>query len=970
MRAASIKIKISPFFSSLPLQTLAINLDFVDRQTQTQQKKIGHLLDSKQLSESTRIQVSGDTRARLSRLMHSHSPKHDSAPSTSHDTAHLRPAPATQTPTPPQSSSHSLHQALAPLHASLNQSGFTHPVPQFLTHFLTLVAKIRIELEVGVAKMLQLNHGRREGIAQYLDRLAGMPPGPSTALGNADAAGGLRRWVDALRTPAQNQALQMYFEEVAAFVLGQAILLKAWSDRGIRPLKSEDLAGLNWALSTALKTYVPLDRDGWQITRQNLYSWYNPSLAIQKEILATLELWRIRDEDPTILSQILRLARPTQPPWPELKSYDARFFSLLWQQMPQFGIDPTTETGPLKRKKLIFSPTLRDGTMVRTCPPTVNWIGLESNTFLLFVSELVQLWRGPSAPQLWSLGTGLEVHTRDQLTLALGSPKPSLQNRIAEIESCDIAYVLEERVIRSNSRSPESSAFREQSDTLTYYKKLRAPGTSLGDLQACVALSKLRPGGLLWWAREEPITAADGQEMLGFILDRAKLVYEWNLSDVQHSLPSASMPFPKHLYLFEREPDVSTRVAHRPTRLIVQGQVRSHVEVPLILSDALMAALNGVGGSSIARANWQVHVQVSPTTQKDWSEHWPDPASNDTLRALEELRLHSAPLASVTTIRHTPQGDPLNDGKWTIPSLLSKGFWIYSDLKNEGRRLCTEALPRIGSEMRGSGFLVLVPDEAWIAPLRVYLENETVRQWLEFNADRKGDRWMLSEQVVKYIPLPHALLDALETGHSTPLPSEWERISSEIAVQPDWVLNQLQRLDHLSLTDAAEAERIRTQLFVRSSRTFFDMRESQSKLLAMVTKDGRIHWKELLDILPKGECSPVTLSDLVQMMGTLPLHLPIGRMDRVKSPTPGIALATESGFQMTLVSHTPRILEILWDQLNGIQHPTWSELSQYLRVPRRLDYLEATASEILQAHGAQTQLLQDLETLVQSCLSF
>src|SRR5690606_14325229 len=104
-------------------------------------------------------------------------------------------------------------------------------------------------------------------------------------------------------------------------------------------------------------------------------------------------------------------------------------------------------------------------------------------------------------------GTGLEVHSRDQLSLALGSPKPSLLSRIADMEACDLAFVLEERIIRSGMRSPEGQRLREQLEALAYFKKLRSAGTTLGDLQACISLSKLRPGGLLWWAREEPLSS-------------------------------------------------------------------------------------------------------------------------------------------------------------------------------------------------------------------------------------------------------------------------------------------------------------------------------------------------------------------------------------------------------------------------------------------------------------------------------
>ena len=90
------------------------------------------------------------------------------------------------------------------------------------------------------------------------------------------------------------------------------------------------------------------------------------------------------------------------------------------------------------------------------------------------------------------------------------------------------------------------------------------------------------------------------------------------------------------------------------TRVTVRGQVRSHVELPLLLADAL-EALQKQGQP---RGQWEIVPHQSPTPQKDWSERWPDPASQDVLRSLDRLRNASVPLANVTTIRATPEGDP------------------------------------------------------------------------------------------------------------------------------------------------------------------------------------------------------------------------------------------------------------------------------------------------------------------------
>src|SRR5262249_26678227 len=158
--------------------------------------------------------------------------------------------------------------------------------------------------------------------------------------------------------------------------------------------------------------------------------------------------------------------------------YDSRLFNSLWESLPHFGVDLHSETQN-KRQRVIFSPTLRDGSMVRTGPTSVAWIGLESSPFQLLMAELGQLWWGPSPPPLWAFGSRLEVPSRDQLALALGSPKPSLLTRIADMEACDVAFVLEERVIRLNGRGPDAQRARETADALPYFSKIRSVNTSL-----------------------------------------------------------------------------------------------------------------------------------------------------------------------------------------------------------------------------------------------------------------------------------------------------------------------------------------------------------------------------------------------------------------------------------------------------------------------------------------------------------
>ncbi len=653
------------------------------------------------------------------------------------------------------------------------------------------------------------------------------------------------------------------------------------------------------------------------------------------------------------------------------EGYDPRFLKALWDHSAQFGFNPAPDTGPLKRAKTVFSPTLRDGSMVRTGPVTVNWIGLENSSFLLMASELVQLWWGPAPPPLWAVGNGLEVHSRDQLALALGSPKPSQLSRITEMEACEAAFLLEERCVRPHGRSLEAQRLREQLDQLPYFKKLRSPGTSLGDLQACVALSKLRPGGLLWWAREEPLTDNDGSEFLHFVLERAKIVCEWDFSELEHSLPTPLALFPKRLYLLAREPRVEERHNHRPSRVTLQGQIRSHVEIPLVFQDALGALHRPIQ----PHGHWKVHEHRSPSVQRDWAERWPDPSNQGQLRNLERLRQASLPLATFATVRPTPEGDPANDHRWSVhPSV--RGLWIRGESNGEGgRKLYAEALPRPGRETKGHGLMLIVPDESWVAPLASYLRQPESSTWLDHHCERRGDRWVLAESTIKFLPIPKLLLSALgvpisganrenDPSFAQPLPGEWERLATEIPHQPKLVQEALQKIP----SDDPISGYLRSALFVRAARALENLSAGQGRLLSVVTAEGRIRWREMLEILPKSECTPLTLHPGLKITGQIPPHIPIGRWDRIRAANaPGILFSTEIGLSLQLSSEASLLIDMLWEQLDGLDHPTWSELVQYLRVPRRLEIAEATASDVLRSHGEQTQRLIELGALVAAC---
>ncbi|MBI4925299.1 MAG: hypothetical protein HY843_05175 [Bdellovibrio sp.] len=835
------------------------------------------------------------------------------------------------------------------------------PLPPYVATLIALSGQMRQELEANLAKLFSLNPGRREAIFQYLSKLSAQNTG---FLNNTSDP--LKSWINQLYTSAQENALRTFFEEVAIFTLGQVLLLKSWSDRGIRPMKQDDLNNLNWALSSALKPFLPVDREGWQVTRPNLYSWYNPSSAIQRDLWKAIEPWTLADESPFFLLQLLKLTRQFQPSWPEIRGYDLRFFSTFWEKIFKFGFQTEIKMGPLKRRPVAFSPTLRDSTMVLTSPKELSWIGLEQNQFQLFLSEMSQLWRGPGVPPLWTTGSGLEVFAKDQLSLTLGSPKPSLYALITEMEACDIAFVLEERCIRPQGRQNEAQEFRNQLENYPSLKKLKSTHTSMGAIQACVALSKLRPGGLLWIAREEPLAQHEGQECLNFLLEKAKLLCEWSFTDVNHTLPLTAPLFPKYLYLFQRETNIQNRLENYPLRISIEGQIRSHIEVPLLLSDAFTLE----HPSPPQREHWKIHHQQSPSPQKEWSELWPERTEHDVLDALEKLRKNSVPLAYFTTIRQCIDSAPKPQGPWKFSN---QNIGLFASLpynKTENHELLVTPTNDLTPTSKGTGFFILFRESSWMYPLKYYLQSKVMEKWFDHTAERKNGRWILSEHVLKLVPIPKPIIFAmgipLENEATTlSLPREWQNLLVETDSKAEEIKEKL-----LTLKTSPEKECIQASVFVEATHALEKIKQDQAKLLSLVGADGQIEWADLIELLPKPELTQATYSDQVQISGNLPLHLPIINIEKVRSPIPGILFCSETGRNVQLSSIKPRVLDILWSEVKNLVNPTWGELIKILKIPRDMELFEQTAVEILKSHGRKIKQIQNLNDLIVTCLNF
>ncbi len=836
-------------------------------------------------------------------------------------------------------------------------------LPSCFATLASLARLIRSDLESNLTKLTALNRSRRESVLRYLELLASVPSSTTDGSPLNDDRSILQAWIDRPASPARARALRSYVEEVSLIALAQVLILKVWSDRGLRPMKAKDLTEMNWVLSDTLRKFAPLDREGWQLTRQNIYAWYCPPSAVCAQIWKALESLSLASEGPELLATLFGHLREAAPEWPELRGYDPRFFSELWKGAARIGFEPRADQGIVKRAKTVFCPTLRDGRVARHAPAGLQWAALENHPFQLLSAELAELWSGPAAPALWTQGTGLEVHPRDQLSLSLSSVKPSALSRVGEMDACDLAIIFEERSLRMNGRSAESQRLRAQVDGIAYLKKLREPGATLGNLQAAVAIAKLRPGASLLWFREEALGAHDGTEVLRWMLDRARLIAECDLSQVKSRITTPIPLFPKFCYVFKRDIDHQARPLHTPHRVIVHGQITSHVEVEQLLGD-VFTAVSGLENKT--RGHWRVVVQAGASPQKDWADHWPTQTDHDAIAEIERMRASGTSLATLCTVRPA-------SGTLLPKGARSRGaIWLRAGKDSQNHRTLHVEVLGNGENApdvppSSGGLVVVGPTDDWTAPLAEYLRSTPVRKWIDHHAERRGDKWNLSEQVVKFIPVPKSLVAAIQnpgTWSNERLPLEWRSAIERLDFAPRDLAALVPRLEQSS-APAAAAE-LRTTAFVLSAQARARLSAARGRMRHLVNDSGDIKWRELLCVLPAQELVSATTHPQVEVMGNMPVHLPITRITRLKSvAAKGLLFVSESGFQSQLMSENPRVLDILEAQTSLLEHPTWTEIVHFLKLPRRIELAETAAHEILLSHAEHSGRIAILDQILE-----
>jgi hypothetical protein len=260
---------------------------------------------------------------------------------------------------------------------------------------------------------------------------------------------------------------------------------------------------------------------------------------------------------------------------------------------------------------------------------------------------------------------------------------------------------------------------------------------------------------------------------------------------------------------------------------------------------------------------------------------------------------------------------------------------------------------------------VILGDETMSAPVRAFLQSELASFWLDHKLEIRNHRWVFKEQDLKLIPIPKKLSlerdQKIETAFAAPLPGKWEQLAASMASQPQLMLQAL----------GESPQEIKTEIYSRAARVLDDISSSQRRLGDTVTSSGEIIWKSLIQKCESSEVTPITLHPEIRIQspsGAIPLQTPLIRCARSSRGQWSLTLSTESGAMVQLLFSGRTLFEMVADQIESMDHPTWSEIVDFVRAPRKLEVLEHRASSLLRIFGEQSQLMSQIQKILDGTL--
>ena len=811
----------------------------------------------------------------------------------------------------------SQRKASSDLHQILTS---TVPSPEYpLTRvYGVLLDSLVLEFKGRTELFDQLNRTRRESLNQYLGFLG----------------------------PDRELAIQTFWKEISFVWLMKATLLKRWSDLGLKPWSIADLKDLNFTLSKTLRPLLPTDRKECLLTQSSFYSWLKPSSEFQTQAFETLSGIRFTDEsfDAWISATLRLLGR--------VESYDPHCLKSLLQSLPIKG-----------DIKQVFTPTLRTGELLRTFSGNPQWIGLEQDHLLILIAETSKLWSRPESPPLWDIGSGVDwLKHPNQLGLRLGAPLLQTKDKILEIESFDLSIVIEESLVRANGKLMPSIRLKQELENGAFSKLFRGTNISQGTLQALLSISKLRPGGHLVWLRSERLGEHEPKQALKELLSGSILIRELDLSQMNIEIHSEAPALPQFLYLFKREINNDLRRAHRPERVQAKGALRSHIEVPYFLNDLFSAHSSHTNDHS---KKWEIQRVTSPVPQLEWENKWPEPNCMVSVAKAQKITEDSFPLGSMVSVKTVglEKSNPEDKTFFETSKLNPTSYLWVTHQFLDGKNSLRVDLTRQAHSVH-TGFLLHTPNAHWNSGLKYYLQSTAVTNWLDHQIEQKQGKWLLKDHHIKKIPVPKQFTDVFNApfdlsglGHE-----ELESALKNLIFNPDALLE---------LCTPSLPQNLKTHVYARVALVLADHEDCIKPYTNSIKSDGSFRWSQLLKLLPANDLVPWHLHPDVRVSGSLPSHIPVTRMDRVKAPFEGLLLLTEAGFSVGVqTTGSKSVQEMLYDQLLELSHPTWSELISTVKLPRNSELAMPTAREVLRCVNEQTILSQKLREILSTCMEF
>jgi len=812
-------------------------------------------------------------------------------------------------------------------------------------------------------RLCTLNPSRRESLGKFLAELSKQPE-PTNPQEK------LKEFTSPDRTPQALEALKHLFRQIALVQVGKALLVKSWNKE---KFSMSDLKNLTSAINKGMASFVHLQTSTSQLIQQNFYSWYNLSANHQDQLWGLIEMAAKEDASLEKIKDwtFHRARKLSAETLGERDRYSKLFYQFLWKSIQNHQLIRKSD-----RSVFGFCPTLRDGCMMDLAPDNIEWIGFEPLAFELMFCEIRYLWKEPKSLPLWIRGSSLEMSMEHQSMLPLThSGKQNTLQQIEAISSCEISIIAEENLIRTQSRTMAGQALRKQIDQHSILKKVKEPQSTRGMYQACQALDKLRQGGVLIWAREEVLNETSGKPALQFILNQAKLLFIADLSALQCTQDSIKRDLPKALYVLQRENNLEERKGHRPLMIKTYGTIESSQDVQLLF-DRIFSLLKKPD-QSFPHEPFQIHSRISPIEQREWEQHWFNPADDQMVDQIENLKRSSTPLGEMAIVRMVSWSDLHRN--LSAPQQMQSPivgtphrFFLWTETGARGNHVITAEESELPADptKKGMVFVVYPQESQWSIPLQSLIQSQLTRDWLDYSAERKKGSWSLKESDIKSIPVPKHICHYLKNTNGAmaiqELSSFEHRIVSLVPTKPGESLTLLE-------TNKSQAANLKSRIFVLASEVLHQQKKEQKALFSMMQNDGQVNQEAMEKIvLQDSDLCQIDQHPLIRFTPTLPEHQALTSFNAVQHPSPGILMATSKGLTQFLHIQDQwlreQILEKILQLRVHLAEPTWSEICQMIKIPKNPEQTRLVTAQLVKAYHAEKMRKKELIHLIGACL--